>query len=121
MPASVPQASSRRHLKVRASALPEGDSEQAVANGAQHAEANGAQHAERHPPRRGFLNPELVRGLAFWITSLCLLVAVVACLLAIWEFTGTDILWRTVATCAVIGGGTLAFAWINALFGDHTD
>jgi hypothetical protein len=33
-------------------------------------------------------------------------VAVVACLLAIWEFTGTDILWRTVATCAVIGGGT---------------
>jgi hypothetical protein len=47
----------------------------------------------------------------------CVLVAVVACLLAIWKFTGTDALWRTVATCAVIGGGTVAFYLINTLFG----
>jgi len=47
--------------------------------------------------------------------------ASVDCLLAIWEFTGTDILWRTVATCAVIGGGTIASAWVNALFGDRED
>jgi hypothetical protein len=45
------------------------------------------------------------------------LVAVVACLLAIWKFTGADALWRTVATCAVIGGGTVAFYLINTLFG----
>jgi hypothetical protein len=83
--------------------------------------ANEAQRSERSRRRRGFLNPEQVRGLAFWTTSVCLLVAVVASLLAIWEFTGTDILWRTVATCVVIGGGTIAFAWINLLFGDHTD
>jgi hypothetical protein len=83
--------------------------------------ANAAQHSEGGPTRRGFLNPQMVRGLSFWRTSGCLLVAVVACLLAIWEFTGTDILWRTVATCAVIGGGTIAFSWINALFGDHAD
>ena len=89
------------------------ESEQAV--------VNEAQNSERHQTRRGFLNPQLVRGLAFWTTSLCILVAVVACLLAIWEFTGTDILWRTVATCAVIGGGTLAFSWVNALFGDHVE
>jgi hypothetical protein len=30
--------------------------------------------------------------------------------------TGTDALWRTVATCAVVGAGTLAFSWINGLF-----
>jgi hypothetical protein len=48
-------------------------------------------------------------------------VAVVACLLAIWQFTGTDALWRTVATCVVIGGGTVAFSLVNALFGDRTD
>jgi hypothetical protein len=83
--------------------------------------ANDTQHSERYQPRRGFLNPQRVRGLAFWTTSLCILVAVVACLLAIWEFTGTDILWRTVATCAVVGGGTLAFSWINMLFGDRAD
>jgi hypothetical protein len=83
--------------------------------------ANEGQHSARSPRSRGFLNPQSVRGLAFWTTSLCILVAVVACLLAIWEFTGTDILWRTVATCAVIGGGTLAFSWLNMLFGEHGD
>jgi len=61
---------------------------------------------EQRQTRRGFLNPSLVRSISFWITSLCILVAVLASLLAIWNFAGTDILWRTVATCAVIGSGT---------------
>src|SRR4030095_3044143 len=68
-------------------------------------------HVDDRPPRqprRGFLNPEVVRGISFWTASACVLVAVVSCLLAIWQFTGTDALWRTVATCAVIGGGTIA-------------
>jgi len=69
--------------------------------------------------RRGFLNPKAVRALAFWISSLCILVAVAASLLAIWKFTGTDVLWRTVATCAVVGTGTLTFWWVNTLFGEE--
>ena len=80
---------------------------------------NKEPNPNRRPIRRGFLNPQVVRRLAFWTTSGCLVVAVAASLLAIWEFTGTDILWRTVATCAVIGGGTIAFAWLNSLFGDQ--
>jgi uncharacterized membrane protein YwaF len=68
--------------------------------------------------RRGFLNPKRVILLSFWITATCILVAVVASILAIWEFTGTDALWRTVATCVVIGVGTLAFSWVNTLFGE---
>jgi hypothetical protein len=51
---------------------------------------------------------------------MCIVVGVVAALLAIWRFSGTDVLWRTVASCAVIGGGTLAFALFNAIF-DTTD
>jgi len=43
-------------------------------------------------------------------------VAVVASLLAIWQFTGTDVLWRTVATCSVIGFGMVAFFVVNVLF-----
>jgi hypothetical protein len=65
---------------------------------------------------RGFLNPTAIRLFAFWTTTMCLLVAVVASILAIWQFTGTDALWRTVATCAVIGAATLIFAWVNGLF-----
>jgi hypothetical protein len=68
--------------------------------------------------KRGFLNPHIVHAVAFWIITTCIVVAVVAAILAIWEFTKTDVLWRTVATCLVIGAGTLLFAWVNGLFGD---
>jgi hypothetical protein len=68
------------------------------------------------PKRHGYLNHAFVVRFAFWTTTACILVAVVASVLAIWEFTGTDALWRTVATCAVIGAGTLTFSWINGLF-----
>jgi len=67
-------------------------------------------------PRRGFLNPHVVVMMSFWTTTICILVAVVASIMAIWEFTGTDTLWRTVATCAVIGSGTVAFKVVNGIF-----
>ena len=66
---------------------------------------------------RGFLNPNFVVGMSFWTIALCILIAVVASILAIWNFTGTDVLWRTVATCAVIAGGTGLFAVVNQVFG----
>ncbi|HEX3703750.1 MAG TPA: hypothetical protein VHU82_10480 [Vicinamibacterales bacterium] len=67
--------------------------------------------------RRGYLNQTMICRFSFWTTSACLLVAVFASILAIWQFTGTDALWRTVATCAVIGAGTVTFSWVNGLFG----
>ncbi len=75
----------------------------------------------RSRQRRGYLNPHTVRAVSFWTTSACILVAVVASLLAIWQFAGTDTLWRTVATCMVIGGGTVAFYVINVLFDKSSD
>jgi 4-hydroxybenzoate polyprenyltransferase len=71
--------------------------------------------------KRGFLNPRVVTKLAFWTTSACIVVAVVASLLAIWNFAGTDVLWRTVATCAVVGAGMVAFYVINTIFDRPTD
>jgi hypothetical protein len=75
---------------------------------------------DEKPPvrRRGYLNQRALAAFAFWTTAVCILVAVVACLLAIWEFTGTDVLWRTVATCVVIGAGTLTLTLVNGLFGN---
>ena len=71
--------------------------------------------------KRGFLNPRVLTKISFWTTSFCILVAVVACLLAIWQFTSTDVLWRTVATCAVVGGGMIAFYVINTIFDRPTE
>jgi len=70
---------------------------------------------------RGYLNPETVVRFSFWTITLCIVIAVITAVLAIWDFAGTDALWRTVATCAVIGGGTLTFAWINSLFERGSD
>ena len=76
---------------------------------------------DRSPKNRGFLNPKRVVAFSFWITTAAILVAVVASILAIWEFTGTDALWRTVATCVVIGVGTIAFSFSNRLFTPDDD
>ena len=70
---------------------------------------------------RGFLNPRVVRGITFVITLVCTVVAVVAALLAIWEFSGTDTMWRTVASCAVIGGGAVLLSMLNTLLGGGTE
>jgi hypothetical protein len=73
--------------------------------------------SERKPRKRGFLRTGSVRAFAFWTITLCVVISVIASILAIWEFAGTDVLWRTVATCVVVGIGTGIFAFINNTFG----
>jgi hypothetical protein len=74
--------------------------------------------AQQERARRGFLNAHRVRVCSFWITTISIAIAVTASILAIWQFTGTYILLRTVATCAVVVAGTLAFSVTNGLFAD---
>jgi hypothetical protein len=68
--------------------------------------------------RRGYLDHQRVIAIAFWVVAASIVVAVLAAVLAIWQFTGTDALWRTVATCVVVGAGAVVFAWLNMFFGD---
>ena len=69
------------------------------------------------PKPRGMLNPDKVKRLSFVTITLCIIISVAACILAIWDFTRQDTLWRTVATCVVVAGGMMAFGIINALYG----
>ena len=69
------------------------------------------------PQRRGFINPSLVRMVSFTVLTICIIICVVSCILAIWDFTKTDALWRTIATCIVVSGGMMAFGVINMLYG----
>ena len=75
----------------------------------------------RKHQRRGYINPRLVKGLAFFVITLCIIISVVASILAIWEFAATDVLWRTVATCLVVAAGMVTFSFSNAAFGDSDD
>ena len=67
---------------------------------------------------RGYLPHDLVRKVAFWTVTACIIVAAFVAILAIWQFAGTEVMWRAFATCGVIGAGTLAFAWLNEAFGN---
>jgi len=66
----------------------------------------------------GYLNPNAVKRFAFFVVAICIVVSVVASILAIWQFAETDVLWRTVATCVVVAAGVGVFTFINGVFGD---
>ena len=68
--------------------------------------------------KRGYLNPHFVKGFCFFVISICIVISVLAAVLAIWQFAGTDVLWRTIATCFVVAAGTAIFALTNTVFGD---
>jgi hypothetical protein len=70
---------------------------------------------------RGYFSPRAVRTFAFFTISLCIAASVVACILAIWDFTKKDALWRLVASFAVIGTGTALFTYVNSRFGEDRD
>lgn len=85
------------------------------------AEDNDSTRAKEGTKRRkkGFLNADKVRAVAFFTMTMCIIVSVVACILAIWDFAERDVLWRTVATCAVIAGGFVVFTILNTAIGNN--
>ncbi len=75
-----------------------------------------------NPKKKGFLNADKIRALSFYAISLCISVSVLASILAIWDFARADVLWRTVATCAVIAAGFMVFSIMNTALGSgHND
>ena len=67
---------------------------------------------------RGYISPNIVKGFSFFVISVCIVISVVATILAIWKFAETDVLWRTVATCFVVASGAAIFTFVNAVFGE---
>lgn len=70
---------------------------------------------------RGFFPPAIIKAAAFYIISLCILAGVVVCILAIWDFTRRDTLWRFGSSFLVVSAGTLLFAFVNGMFGDRNE
>jgi hypothetical protein len=66
---------------------------------------------------KGFLNPKIVRGITFYIITACVILSVIVCIMAIWDFARRDAFWRMIATFAVIAVGSAVFAYINNIFG----
>jgi hypothetical protein len=72
----------------------------------------------REKRRRGFLNPRKIKIFSFITISICIVCSVMVSILAIWDFTKSDALYRSLATLAVIAIGTAIFSVVNEKFGD---
>ncbi len=70
---------------------------------------------------RGFFPPTIIKTISFCIISLCILAGVVVSILAIWDFTRQDTLWRFASSFLVVAAGTMLFAFLNGIFGDRSD
>jgi hypothetical protein len=74
--------------------------------------------ASREKRPKGLLNPRTIKLFSFTTISICIVGSVFVSILAIWDFTKTDVWYRSLATLAVIAIGTAIFAVVNEKFGD---
>ncbi|MDQ3086969.1 MAG: hypothetical protein M3Q78_00050 [Acidobacteriota bacterium] len=66
---------------------------------------------------KGVVEPKLVRVISFTIITLSLVSCTVLCILAIWQFTQSDAVWRAVATFIVVSVATGIFTFVNEKLG----
>lgn len=74
-------------------------------------------HAPQPRPRRGVLDPRLVRLGSFAVSSAGLLLATVITILAIWERALEETAWRSIATLGVLVAAAILFNAVNEFFG----
>jgi magnesium-transporting ATPase (P-type) len=77
-----------------------------------------SESATRQKRPKGFLNPRIIKLFSFMTMSICIVGSVFVSILAIWDFTKSDVWYRSLATLAVIAIGTAIFAVVNEKFGD---
>jgi glucan phosphoethanolaminetransferase (alkaline phosphatase superfamily) len=66
---------------------------------------------------KGVINPFWVRWIAFCVITVSLVFCTVLCILAIWEFTESDAVWRAIATFIVVSVATAIFTFVNEKLG----
>lgn len=66
---------------------------------------------------KGVVRPKLVRTISFSVITVSLVACTVLCILAIWEFTKSDAVWRAVATFIVVSVATGIFTFVNEKLG----
>jgi hypothetical protein len=63
--------------------------------------------------RRGIINPVMLRIAAFAIIVISTIFSVTLSILAIWDFTNSDAIWRAIATFLVVILGTVVVVVAN--------
>ena len=66
---------------------------------------------------KGVIHPKLVRVISFTVITASLVACTVLCILAIWEFSKSDAVWRAIATFIVVSVATGIFTFVNEKLG----
>lgn len=66
---------------------------------------------------KGVIQPKLVRIISFTVITASLVACTVLCILAIWEFSKSDAVWRAIATFIVVSVATGIFTFVNEKLG----
>lgn len=66
---------------------------------------------------KGVIEPHLVRIISFVVITGSLVACTVLCILAIWEFSKSDAIWRAIATFIVVSVATGIFTFVNEKLG----
>jgi uncharacterized membrane protein YqjE len=66
---------------------------------------------------KGVINPRLLRNIAFAVITFSLVVCTVLCILAIWQFTQSDAVWRAIATFVVVSVAIGILTFVNEKLG----
>ncbi len=66
---------------------------------------------------KGVVNPNLVRIISFTVITVSLIASTLLCILAIWQFTESDAVWRAIATFIVVIIATAIFTFVNEKLG----
>ena len=66
---------------------------------------------------KGVIQPKLVRVISFTVITASLVACTVLCILAIWEFSKSDAVWRAIATFIVVSVATGIFTFVNEKLG----
>lgn len=62
------------------------------------------------------LSAVVIKKWLFWVNSVCIFLATLIGILAIWDFIGDDIAWRVVFSLVFIVVGGLTFGFNHKLF-----
>lgn len=66
--------------------------------------------------RSGVVSPRRARLAAFWIITTSLVAATVTCILAVWDVTHSDTVWKALATMAIVSFASGVFLAVNERF-----
>jgi len=75
-------------------------------------EATKVEESEQRE-RTGVVNPRAVRLIAFTVITLSIVACTVLSILAVWEFTHSDTVWRAFTTLVIVSFAAGLFVTVN--------